>query len=92
MNAESDLKEWLDTHGFPAPQPSTVSDISSAVFDFWPALTAEYSVTSSLPRSAAILAWPTSSHRSSLQVLQPVPKLRMQRSPTNSSILGVSLS
>ena len=23
--SESDLKEWLDTHGFPAPQPSTVS-------------------------------------------------------------------
>ena len=22
--SESDLKEWLDTHGFPAPQPSTV--------------------------------------------------------------------
>lgn len=22
---ESDLKEWLDTHGFPAPQPTTVS-------------------------------------------------------------------
>ena len=23
--SESDLKEWLDTHGFPAPQPTTVS-------------------------------------------------------------------
>lgn len=22
--SESDLKEWLDTHGFPAPQPTTV--------------------------------------------------------------------
>lgn len=25
IHTESDLKEWLDTHGFPAPQPSTVS-------------------------------------------------------------------
>lgn len=23
--SESDLKEWLDTHGIPAPQPTTVS-------------------------------------------------------------------
>lgn len=23
--SESDAKEWLDTHGFPAPQPSSVS-------------------------------------------------------------------
>lgn len=23
--SESDLKEWLDVHGFPAPQPTTVS-------------------------------------------------------------------
>lgn len=26
--SESDAKEWLDTHGFPAPQPSNVSQPS----------------------------------------------------------------
>ena len=25
--SESDLKEWLDTHGFPAPQPTTVGPL-----------------------------------------------------------------
>lgn len=28
---ESDLKEWLDTHGFPAPQPSTRDKLIAAV-------------------------------------------------------------
>jgi len=27
--SDSDLKEWLDTNGFPAPQPTTVSDFHS---------------------------------------------------------------
>lgn len=30
-STESDLKEWLDTHGIPAPQPSTVGLLSSLV-------------------------------------------------------------
>lgn len=29
--SESDLKEWLDTHGFPAPQPSTRDKLIAAV-------------------------------------------------------------
>jgi hypothetical protein len=29
--AESDLKEWLDTHGFPAPQPSSRDKLIAAV-------------------------------------------------------------
>lgn len=28
---ESDLKEWLDTHGFPAPQPSTRDKLIATV-------------------------------------------------------------
>jgi len=29
--SESDLKEWLDTHGFPAPQPTTRDSLVAAV-------------------------------------------------------------
>ncbi|KAK5633225.1 hypothetical protein RRF57_008939 [Xylaria bambusicola] len=29
--SESDLKEWLDTHGFPAPQPATRDELIAAV-------------------------------------------------------------
>jgi hypothetical protein len=32
--SESDLKEWLDTHGFPAPQPTTVSSHDTNAFSF----------------------------------------------------------
>lgn len=32
-SAESELKEWLDTHGFPVPQPTTVC-ISPSLFNF----------------------------------------------------------
>jgi len=92
MIAESDLKEWLDTHGFPAPQPSTVSGTSDPVGPLDTHLIVPCSVTSSSPRSVATLAWLTSSRKSSLPVPVPVPRLHMRRSLTSSSIHGASLS
>lgn len=89
---ESDLKEWLDTHGVPAPQPTTVSPLPSSPSSPLELANNVHSVISSSRLFAGMHVSHTYVPRSRRPAPSRLPKPRTHLSPTSSSTLGASLS